>query len=88
MKLFIEFFLLVFSFYSSQKPLWNIIFYISIRFNFVIQNFAQLNQVYGKENAETIKGNCGNLIYLLSSELSALEEISKLCGDKKIKGKG
>lgn len=59
-----------------------------IRFNLIIQNFAQLNQVYGKENAETIKGNCGNLIYLLSSELSALEEISKLCGDKKIKGKG
>lgn len=59
-----------------------------IRFNLIIQNFAQLNQVYGKENAETIKGNCGNMIYLLSSELTALEEISKLCGDKKIKGKG
>lgn len=59
-----------------------------IRFNLIIQNFAQLNQVYGKENAETIKGNCGNMIYLLSSELSALEEISKLCGDKKVKGKG
>ncbi len=59
-----------------------------IRFNLIIQNFAQLNQVYGKENAETIKGNCGNMIYLLSSELSALEEISKLCGDKKVKAKG
>lgn len=59
-----------------------------IRFNLIIQNFAQLNQVYGKENAETIKGNCGNMIYLLSSELTALEEISKLCGDKKIKSKG
>ena len=58
-----------------------------IRFNLIIQNFAQLNQVYGKENAETIKGNCGNLIYLLSSELTALEEISKLCGDKKVKSK-
>ncbi len=59
-----------------------------IRINLIIQNFAQLNQVYGKENAETIKGNCGNMIYLLSSELTALEEISKLCGDKKIKSKG
>jgi len=59
-----------------------------IRFNLIIQNFAQLNQVYGKENAETIKGNCGNMIYLLSSELNALEEISKLCGDVKVKGKG
>lgn len=59
-----------------------------IRFNLIIQNFAQLNQVYGKENAETIKGNCTNMIYLLSSELNALEEISKLCGDVKVKGKG
>ncbi len=56
-----------------------------IRFTFIIQNFAQLYQVYGKENGETIKGNCGNLIYLISSELSALEEISKMCGEVKSK---
>lgn len=56
-----------------------------IRFNFIIQNFAQLNQVYGKENGETIKGNCGNIIYLISSELAALEEISKMCGEVKSK---
>lgn len=58
-----------------------------IRFNFIIQNFAQLYQVYGKENGETIKGNCTNLIYLLSTELAALEEISKLCGEVQVKGK-
>lgn len=57
----------------------------NIRFNFIIQNFAQLTQVYGKENGETIKGNCGNIIYLISSELNALEEISKMCGEKKSK---
>ncbi len=57
----------------------------NMRFNFIIQNFSQLYQVYGKENGETIKGNCGNLIYLISSELSALEEISKLCGEVKSK---
>ena len=57
-----------------------------IRFTFIIQNYAQLTQVYGKENAETIKGNC-NIMYLISSELSALEEISKLCGEKKSKEK-
>ena len=55
----------------------------NIRFNFVIQNFAQLYDVYGKENGETIKGNCGNIVYLISSELSALEEISKMCGEVK-----
>lgn len=58
-----------------------------IRFNFIIQNFAQLSSVYGKEDAETIKGNCGNMVYLISSELNALEEISKMCGDKKSKEK-
>ena len=57
-----------------------------IRFNFIIQNYAQLTQVYGKENAETIKGNC-NTIYLISSELAALEEISKMCGEVKSKEK-
>lgn len=56
-----------------------------IRFTMIIQNFAQLNKVYGKEDAETIKGNCGNIIYLISTELAALEEISKLCGEKKSK---
>jgi len=56
-----------------------------IRFIMIIQNFAQLNKVYGKDDAETIKGNCGNIIYLISTELAALEEISKLCGDKKSK---
>ena len=56
-----------------------------IRFTFIIQNFAQLNDTYGKEDAETIRGNCGNILYLLTGELSALEEISKLCGDKIVK---
>ena len=56
-----------------------------IRFTMIIQNFAQLDQVYGKENAETIKGNCGNTIYLITTELKALEEISKMCGEVKSK---
>ncbi len=55
----------------------------NIRFSFVIQNFSQLNKVYGKDVAETIKGNCGNFVYLMSTELAALEEISKLLGDQK-----
>lgn len=59
----------------------------NMRFNFIIQNFAQLYEVYGKENGETIKGNCGNIIYLISTELSALEEISKMCGEVKSKEK-
>ena len=56
-----------------------------IRFTMIIQNFAQLDSVYGKEDAETLRGNCGNLIYLVTTELKALEEISKMCGEVKSK---
>ena len=56
-----------------------------IRFTMIIQNFAQLEQVYGKEQAETLRGNCGNTIYLVTTELKALEEISKMCGEVKSK---
>ena len=60
-----------------------------IRFTMIIQNFAGLDAVYGKENAQTIRSNCNNLLYLLTTELSALKEISELCGEKKVKvGKG
>ena len=55
-----------------------------IRFTFIIQNFAQLNDVYGDNIAEIIKGNCGNLVYLISTEMKALEEISKMCGEVKV----
>ncbi len=57
----------------------------NIRLNMIIQNFSQLTEVYGKSTGETIRGNCGNLIYLISTEVAALEEISKMCGDKKSK---
>ena len=58
-----------------------------IRFTMIVQNFAQLKQVYGEHDAETIRGNCGNIVYLLSTELASLEEISKLCGEVKSKEK-
>lgn len=57
----------------------------NMRFNFIIQNFAQLNDVYGKEKGDTIKGNCTNIIYLISSEMAALKEISEMCGEIKVK---
>ena len=58
-----------------------------IRFTMIVQNLGQLKQVYGEHDAETIRGNCGNLVYLLSTELASLEEISKLCGEVKSKEK-
>ena len=57
----------------------------AMRFTMIIQNYAQLNEVYGEQNAETIKGNCGNTVYLISTELKALKEISEMCGEIKVK---
>lgn len=60
-----------------------------IRLTMIIQNFAGLEATYSKEIAQTIRSNCNNLLYLLTTELAALKEISELCGDKMVKvGKG
>src|SRR5574344_1681474 len=79
--------------FANMPPLKDVTTMVSaarsraMRFTFIIQNFAQLNDIYGKEKAETIRSNCGNLIYLITTELAALEEISKLCGEVKSKDK-
>lgn len=60
-----------------------------IKLTMIIQNFAGLEATYSHEIADTLRANCTNLLYLLTTELKALEEISKLCGEKKVKvGKG
>lgn len=51
----------------------------NMRFFLVIQSVHQLEKKYGDE-AQTIKGNCDNWVFLASKEISLLEEISKLCG--------
>ncbi|MDR0314282.1 MAG: type IV secretory system conjugative DNA transfer family protein, partial [Treponema sp.] len=53
----------------------------NIRFNLIIQSVSQLKKRYGHE-AETIKGNCENWVLLHSRELSLLNEIIELCGNK------
>lgn len=45
----------------------------------VVQSMKRLESVYGLE-AETIKGNCTNILYLYSRELPLLQEIAALCG--------
>ena len=51
----------------------------NIRFNLIVQSQHQLEQRYDKE-AETIKSNCTNWIFLTSRELPLLQDISVLCG--------
>lgn len=53
----------------------------NIRFTLFIQSKHQLTQRYNDE-AETILTNCNNWLFLTSREISLLEEISKLCGDR------
>ncbi len=51
----------------------------NMRFFLVAQSLHQLKGKYG-EDADTIKGNCENWVFLTSKELSLLNEISELCG--------
>lgn len=55
----------------------------NIRFFLVAQSLHQLKGKYG-EDANTIKGNCDNWVFLTSREQELLEEISKLCGKIKL----
>ena len=51
----------------------------NMRFFLVAQSVHQLKGKYG-EDADTIKGNCDNWVFLTSKELALLNEISDLCG--------
>ena len=51
----------------------------NMRFFLVAQSLHQLKGKYG-EDANTIKGNCDNWVFLSSKEQELLDEISNLCG--------
>lgn len=51
----------------------------NMRYFLVVQSMHQLRGKYG-EDADTIKGNCDNWVFLTSRELDLLREISELCG--------
>ncbi|MBR4082453.1 MAG: type IV secretory system conjugative DNA transfer family protein, partial [Clostridia bacterium] len=58
----------------------------NIKFHLIIQGLYQLSSKYGADDAQTIKGNCGNWAFLTSRELPLLQEISDLCGQDAITG--
>lgn len=51
----------------------------NMRYYLVAQSMHQLRGKY-KDDADTIKGNCDNWVFLTSKELALLNEISELCG--------
>jgi type IV secretion system protein VirD4 len=52
----------------------------NMRFFLIAQSLWQLKHKYG-EDADTIKGNCDNWVFLTSREYDLLKEISDLCGE-------
>ncbi|EOQ05357.1 hypothetical protein KOY_04530 [Bacillus cereus VDM021] len=55
----------------------------NIRFNLIIQAYSQLKNKYG-DDADTINGNCGNTIYILTNDQQTAEKVSKKLGNKTI----
>lgn len=56
----------------------------NIMFVLIIQSYSQLEGVYGKEVAQTVRGNCKTTIYLGTPDLYTNEEFSKALGNKTI----
>ena len=54
-----------------------------ITFDLYIQDIVQMKKLYG-DDWETIKGNCGNHIYILSNNDNTAEEFSKNLGSETI----
>ena len=57
----------------------------NIRFFLVVQAMGQLRGRY-HDDADTIRSNCANWVFLTSRELSLLEELEALCGTDKVTG--
>lgn len=56
----------------------------NISFDIYIQNYEQLDDVYGKEIAKTIKGNCGNHYFLQTNSGDTAREFSEMLGSRSI----
>ena len=58
---------------------------LGVRWTFALQDFSQLDNAYGSKVATTIRGNCQNLIYLLTTDPATAESISKRLGNYTIR---
>ena len=56
----------------------------NISFDLYLQNYEQLEEIYGKQIAETIKGNCGNHFYLQTNAEETSKSFSNMLGSKSI----
>ena len=56
-----------------------------IWFSMVVQSFVQLNNVYGKEVADIVIGNCGVKMFIGSNDTDTCKMFSELCGNMTVR---
>ena len=56
-----------------------------IWFNMVVQSFVQLTNVYGKETADIVIGNCGVKMFIGSNDTDTCKMFSEMCGNMTVK---
>lgn len=57
---------------------------LNMYYNFIIQDFAQLDNKYNPNVAKIIRNNCQNQIFIKSNEYDTAEQFSKLLGNETI----
>lgn len=57
---------------------------MNIVWTLIVQNLEQLQINYSKQEAATIKDNCGNKVYLLSDSIQTAKEFSQYIGEQTI----
>ena len=58
-----------------------------IFFELAVQSYSQLDDKYGKEAANTIRGNCNIQIFIGTEDQTTKDEFSKMCGEVSMKVK-
>ncbi len=56
-----------------------------IWFSMVVQSFVQLTNVYGKEVADIVIGNCGVKMFIGSNDTDTCKMFSEMCGNMTVK---
>ena len=56
-----------------------------IWFSMVVQSFVQLTNVYGKEVADIVIGNCGVKMFIGSNDIDTCKMFSEMCGNMTVR---
>ena len=56
----------------------------NISFDLYLQNYEQLDALYGRETAETIRGNCGNHFFLQTNSEETANRFAHMLGNRSV----